>query len=52
MLSFPFSYALICDVVPNAEILELDVPSLLLKFKTVGGMMTKLVQRNTVIPTK
>ncbi len=34
------------------EVLLLDVAALSMGIETVGGVMTKLITRNTVVPTK
>lgn len=41
----------ICLLQTN-EVLLLDVAALSMGIETVGGVMTKLITRNTVVPTK
>ena len=38
--------------VQTNEVLLLDVAALSMGIETVGGVMTKLITRNTVVPTK
>ena len=39
-------------VMQTNEVLLLDVAALSMGIETVGGVMTKLITRNTVVPTK
>ena len=39
-------------LVQTKEVLLLDVAALSMGIETVGGVMTKLITRNTVVPTK
>lgn len=39
-------------VLQTNEVLLLDVAALSMGIETVGGVMTKLITRNTVVPTK
>ena len=49
---YPAACLIVWLPVQTNEVLLLDVAALSMGIETVGGVMTKLITRNTVVPTK